>query len=98
MRERKRDYIQLIVHIKSYGGRKDKMIYVDPVANLSTNDSLPGELERNSTSRQPLIFSVPLRGQGRKRPQIYSPPVSRETLHLVHHLLRSPSCSYVDLY
>jgi len=40
--------------------------------------------------RQPLIFSVPLRDQGRKRAQIYSPPVPPETLHFVHHLLRFP--------
>lgn len=61
-----------------------------PRGRLSTERAL-------TTSRQPLIFSVPLRGQGRKRAQIYSPSVPRETLHLVHHLLRSPSSSYCRL-
>lgn len=70
------------------------MIYVDPVvSNWSTNDSSPrgwllSRASLLSASRQPLIFSVPLRDQGRKRAQIYSPSMPRETLHLVHRLLR----------
>lgn len=53
MWEREKETIQLIVHIKIHDGRKDKMIYVDLVANLSTNDSSPrGWLERAFSRRR----------------------------------------------
>ena len=56
---------------------------------------------RDTKHRQPLIFSIPLRGQEQKRVQIYSPWLPLEALHLVQPP-SSPSAvgfsSYVGLY